>query len=59
MSEVKTTIHSIHFDADVKLEEFINTRIQKLAKLSENIIDSEVTLKLINNAVELWKVSEK
>ncbi len=52
MSEVKTTIHSIHFDADTKLEEFITNRVQKLAKLSDNIIEAQTTLKLINNAVE-------
>ena len=52
MSELKTTIHSIHFDADNKLEEFIIQRISKLSNLSENIIESEVFLKLDNNTVE-------
>lgn len=52
MSEIKTTIHSIHFDADIKLEDFIRQRINKLSNLSENIIESEVFLKLGNDAVE-------
>lgn len=52
MSEIKTIIHSIHFDADVKLEDFIHQRIAKLSKLSENIIESEVFLKLNKAAVE-------
>jgi len=52
MSEVKTTIHSIHFDADSKLENFILQRIEKLSNLSENIIESEVFLKLDNNTVD-------
>ncbi len=52
MSEIKTTIHSIHFDSDSKLEEFIIQRLEKLTNLSENIIESEVFLKLDNNKVE-------
>ena len=52
MSEIKTIIHSIHFNADSKLEDFINQRIAKLSILSEKIIESEVFLKLDNNTVE-------
>lgn len=52
MSEVKTIIHSIHFNTDSKLEEFIHQRIAKLSNLSEKIMESEVFLKLDNNAVD-------
>ncbi len=52
MSEVRTIIHSIHFNADSKLEEFIHQRIAKLSNLSEKIMESEVFLKLDNNTVE-------
>ena len=52
MSEIKTIIHSIHFDADLKLEKFIELRIQKLGNLFDNVIESEVFLRLDKNAVE-------
>ena len=52
MSEVKTTIHSIHFDADVKLEDFIRLRINKLSKLTDSIVESEVFLRIDNNSIE-------
>jgi putative sigma-54 modulation protein len=53
MSEVKINIHSIHFDADDKLIEFIQTKINKLSNLSDKIIESEVFLKLDNgNAID-------
>ena len=46
MSEINIIFHSIHFDADIKLENFINERLQKLSVLSENIIDAEVFLRI-------------
>ena len=46
MSEINIIVRAIHFDADVKLENFINERLQKLAVLSENIIDAEVFLRI-------------
>ena len=53
MSEVKLNIHSIHFDADVKLLDFIKARVNKLANLSEHIVEGEVFLKLDNgNSLE-------
>jgi len=42
--EVK--IQAIHFDADNKLKEFINERVGKLAQFFDNIIATEVYLKL-------------
>jgi len=46
MSEINIILHSIHFDVDVKLENFINDRVRKLSNLSEHIIDAEVFLKV-------------
>lgn len=40
-------IQSLHFDASDKLVEFINKKVSKLEKYSDDIIDSDVTLKLI------------
>ncbi|MBN2681403.1 MAG: ribosome-associated translation inhibitor RaiA [Bacteroidales bacterium] len=39
-------IHSLRFDADSKLEEFIETKVAKLNQYYEGIIGVEVTLKL-------------
>ena len=46
MSELKVIIHSIHFDIDVKLENFIHERIEKLSNMSEHVIDAEVFLRV-------------
>mgnify|MGYP000486467263 CR=1 FL=1 len=35
---MKVKIHSIHFDADQKLETFINKRLDKLDQYFDNII---------------------
>lgn len=39
-------INSIHFNADQKLEEFINDKVAKLDNYGEDIINSDVTLSL-------------
>ncbi|MDA3779347.1 MAG: ribosome-associated translation inhibitor RaiA [Bacteroidales bacterium] len=39
-------IHSIHFDADNKLIDFVNNKINKLDKYYDNIIDAEAFLRL-------------
>lgn len=39
-------IHSIHFDADTKLLDFINTKLSKLSTFYDKIIDAEVFLRL-------------
>ncbi len=51
MSELKVIIHSIHFDADIKLENFISERLQKLQHISDQIIEAEVFLKIENGIV--------
>lgn len=39
-------IHSIHFDADKKLIDFINTKVKKLIQFYDNIISAEVFLRV-------------
>ena len=46
MSQINIILHAIHFDADVKLENFIDDRVQKLSHLSEHIIEAEVFLRV-------------
>lgn len=45
---MNVTISAIKFKADQKLEAFITEKIEKLTKLHDGIIGSEVTLKLDN-----------
>jgi len=45
---MNTKIHSIHFDADSKLLDFINHKLNKLLLFYDNIIASEVFLRLEN-----------
>ena len=42
-------IQSIHFDADSKLIEYINQKLEKLGQFSDKIIDAAVYLKLNNH----------
>jgi ribosome hibernation promoting factor len=39
-------IHSIHFDADKKLIDFINNKVKKLIQFYDNIIGVEVFLRV-------------
>jgi len=43
---MKLQIHSVHFDADAKLLNFIQTKANKLETFSDRIIDGEVFLKI-------------
>ncbi len=45
---MNTKIHSIHFDADLKLIEFISQKIKKLEQFHDRIISAEVFLRLEN-----------
>lgn len=51
-------IHSIHFDADKKLLDFIETKVAKIDKLSNNIIAGDVTLRLNKSKSPANKISE-
>jgi ribosome hibernation promoting factor len=39
-------IHSIHFDADKRLLDFINSKVKKLIQFYDNIIGVEIFLRL-------------
>jgi putative sigma-54 modulation protein len=51
-------IHSIHFDADVKLIEFIEQKVNKLQQFYEDIINAEVFLRLENVDGKENKIAE-
>ena len=51
-------IDSVHFDADKKLIEFIEKKVNKLTKKSSNIIGVEVVLKLDKSETNENKVAE-
>ena len=42
-------MHSIHFDADTKLTDFIQKKADKLETFFDRIIDGEVFMKVENN----------
>lgn len=46
---MKLQMHSIHFDADQRLIDFIQKRVDKLETFYDRIIDGEVYLRLENN----------
>lgn len=43
---MKLQMHSIHFDADVKLTDFIQKKVDKLETFYDRIIDGEVFMRL-------------
>jgi putative sigma-54 modulation protein len=51
-------IHSVRFDADKKLIEFVNQKLIKLSQFGENIVSAEVFLRLDNDQERENKVSE-
>ena len=51
-------IHSIHFDIDNDLEEFIEKKVNKLLKLDNKIISSDIFLKLSKAASYSNKIAE-
>ena len=51
-------IHSIHFDADKKLLNFIEVKVKKLILFYEGIIGAEVFLRLENDQSSENKVAE-
>lgn len=44
-------IQSVHFEASIQLKEFIEKKVNKLEKLSDAIISSEVVLKVVKPEV--------
>lgn len=49
---MKLQVHSIHFDADRKLIDFIQKKLDKLHTFYDRLVDGEVFLKLNNEGVE-------
>ncbi len=41
-------LHSVHFDADVKLVDYVNKKIQKITQFHDKIITVDVFMKLDN-----------
>jgi len=52
------TIHSVHFKADKKLEDFVIDKVAKLENYFEGVISTEVTLRLDKNIETGNKVAE-
>lgn len=55
---MSTKVHSVHFDADVKLVDFINSKVSKLSQFFDNIVTSEVFLRLDKAQDKSNKVAE-
>jgi putative sigma-54 modulation protein len=51
-------IHSIRFDADKKLLDFVTLKVNKLSNLSDGIVNAEVFLKLDHDEERENKVTE-
>lgn len=49
---MKLQVHSIHFDADVKLINFIQKKLNKLETFYDRMVDGEVFLRLNNEGIE-------
>jgi putative sigma-54 modulation protein len=51
-------IHSVRFDADKKLIDFINLKLDKLTQFDEEIVNAEVYLRLDKDQERENKISE-
>lgn len=49
---MKLQVHSIHFDADRKLIDFIQKKVDKLETFYDRMMDGEVFLRLNNEGIE-------
>ena len=49
---MKLQMHSIHFDADQKLIDFIQKKVDKLETFYDRMVDGEVFLRLNNSGIE-------
>jgi putative sigma-54 modulation protein len=49
---MKLQVHSIHFDADVKLIDFIQKKVDKLETYYDRMVDGEVFLRLNNEGID-------
>jgi len=55
---MSTKVHSVHFDADIKLIDFINSKVSKLNQFFDNIVTSEVFLRLDKAQDKSNKIAE-
>jgi putative sigma-54 modulation protein len=55
---MSTKVHSVHFDADIKLVDFINSKVSKLSQFFDNIVTSEVFLRLDKAQDKSNKIAE-
>ncbi|HPG06667.1 MAG TPA: ribosome-associated translation inhibitor RaiA [Saprospiraceae bacterium] len=55
---MKIQIESVHFDADVKLTDFIQSKLDKLEVFFDRIIDGRVVLRLEQNGQVQDKIAE-
>lgn len=55
---MKVNINSVKFKADPKLEDFIQTKVEKLTKIYDGVISSDVTLRVEKNETMENKVAE-
>ena len=51
-------IHSVRFDADKKLIDFVNQKLDKLSQFGEDIVNAEVYLRLDKDHERENKISE-
>lgn len=51
-------IHSVRFDADKKLIDFVHQKLEKLNQLGEDIVNAEVFLRLDKDEERENKISE-
>jgi putative sigma-54 modulation protein len=51
-------IHSVRFDADKKLIDFVHQKLDKLTQYGEDIVNAEVYLRLDNDIDKENKISE-
>ena len=51
-------IQTVHFDADQKLIDFTTKKIEKLTKLYDGVVGTEVILKLDKNSNDENKIAE-
>jgi putative sigma-54 modulation protein len=49
---MKLKVHSIHFDADQKLVDFVQKKVDKLETFYDRLVDGEVFLRLNNEGIE-------
>ncbi len=55
---MKVRVQSIHFDADQKLLQFVSDKVDKLTQFFDDIIDSEVFLRIDKSDSSANKVAE-